>query len=731
MTILNNSLQDITIPWIKINTGYKIATTIAKTNIEHAKLIITTISEYKNDNFLGSETTAINYVSTVYLALRAFSGLIPKNIFSEDDVENIYKLIESVTSITDQVRLYSVLALYFHKNKIQVYAERIVYEKVRLVLESITGNELYGLVVNIGPALFCANSALADTIINKLPLNYRDEAYFQISNYLLKKTSFIDPFEDYHGYVYKCEFMDYLKICALLEKIDSDHYIYTLIDDITMSIKKRKTDFTKQQKEEIVRKIQEIINIKLPNPRFINHDGYKIISKASVGRISINCDWDSLVADASKIPNTADRCLILAVVYECMPSKKRDKYDHVIKEAIQMVDMIPSVYDQVSRLETLADALKEVNSALSRECLRHGMASTLKCHDPDVINTQKRIVDLASKIDPTIASSLTKIYDDDPGRIKESVSLKGHLKLIEMKTDLINEVTTKKDMDSLELEKLPSATWRALGSLNAGMSNNIKIEKVRELVKTASKMSMDMAYPILCYAIQNINITYAKTDQATTIIRPTYDAIILASKLCRSMSWRAIDAHSNAIKVAGKHTSDSLLIKSGERQKAIQYLKQWIDEHLGDYLKLCDPYFGVDDLEILTYVRSKNPSCKVFIVTSKQHQDKEYGKCDLSDKYLMHWRLNISENAPPDTEIIVVGTISNGQLPIHDRWIVTENSGIRIGTSVNSLGKTRDSEIGILSVEESMIREQEIDEYITRKKKDHNGDKIKYSVFTL
>ena len=62
----------------------------------------------------------------------------------------------------------------------------------------------------------------------------------------------------------------------------------------------------------------------------------------------------------------------------------------------------------------------------------------------------------------------------------------------------------------------------------------------------------------------------------------------------------------------------------------------------------------------------------MFIVTSRQHQDKEYGKCDLSDKYLMHWRLNISENAPPDTEIIVVGTHSNGQLPIKDRWIVTD-----------------------------------------------------------
>lgn len=97
----------------------------------------------------------------------------------------------------------------------------------------------------------------------------------------------------------------------------------------------------------------------------------------------------------------------------------------------------------------------------------------------------------------------------------------------------------------------------------------------------------------------------------------------------------------------------------------------------------------------------------------------------------MHWRLNISENAPPDTEIIVVGTHSNGQLPIHDWWIVTNKSGIRIGTSINSLGKTRDSEIGILSTDEATNRELDIDEYISRNKKEHNGDKLKYSIFTL
>ncbi|GFO66405.1 TIR domain-containing protein [Geomonas paludis] len=729
--IINNALDEITIPWIKINTVYKIVRTVAKSDLEVAKEFAQKCSVLKKENTLGSESAAVNYLSTIYLALRAFSGLIPKSIFNDEDVEGLFELIEVVNSKSDQARLYSVLTIYFYNNKNYQWPERIVYEKIRYLLEDVKGEELEALVVNVSPAIYSVSPTLADTYIQKLATTSQDEAYFEICSYILKKTAIIDPFEDSRGFVYKCEFFDYIKICNVLEKIDSDHLIYVIVDDITTSIKKQKHEFTRPKKEELARKLLEIVNKKLPNPRFINHNGYKIICEAAIGRISLSVDWSNLVTSAQQITNTADRCLVLTAIYECMPNKVRDKYLDVLPEARSLVDSIPSIFDQISRMESLADSLKEIDPALSRECLRQGMAATLKCNDPDVVITQKRIVDLASKIEPAIAASLAKIYDDDPARIKQSQDLKNHLKLLEMKSDIINDAVNNKSMKAIDLEKLPTATWRALASLNAGMSDTIKIEKVRELVKVASGMSMDMAYPIMCYSIQNIVNRYSKTDQATTIVRPTFEAILLTSKLCMSMSSRAGDVHTHAIKVATQSSTTSVLIKSGERKQAIDFFKRWLVESLADSIKICDPYFGVDDLEILAYIRSVNPSCKVYIVTSKQHQDKEYGKVDLGDKYNLHWRLNISENDPPETEITVVGTASTGQLPIHDRWIVTGDCGVRIGTSINALGRSRDSEISLLSSDEAKARGCEIDLFINRERKEHNGEKIKYSFFTL
>jgi hypothetical protein len=54
-----------------------------------------------------------------------------------------------------------------------------------------------------------------------------------------------------------------------------------------------------------------------------------------------------------------------------------------------------------------------------------------------------------------------------------------------------------------------------------------------------------------------------------------------------------------------------------------------------------------------------------------------------------------------------------------------------MGTSYNSLGTKQDSEISLLSPEEANNREEDIDNYILRKIRVHNGERILFSSFTL
>ena len=88
---------------------------------------------------------------------------------------------------------------------------------------------------------------------------------------------------------------------------------------------------------------------------------------------------------------------------------------------------------------------------------------------------------------------------------------------------------------------------------------------------------------------------------------------------------------------------------------------------------------------------SANSKCKVQILTSKQHHDNEHISSPGSE-YLEQWR-RISDQEPPDTEIVIVGTESSGKSPIHDRWWLTKGGGLKVGTSFNSLGITQDSTV--------------------------------------
>ncbi len=74
---------------------------------------------------------------------------------------------------------------------------------------------------------------------------------------------------------------------------------------------------------------------------------------------------------------------------------------------------------------------------------------------------------------------------------------------------------------------------------------------------------------------------------------------------------------------------------------------------------------------------------------------------------------------------------ASGDLPIHDRWWITQGHGLRMGTSFNSLGGKRESEISILADHEIVQREQEIDEFLNFRKREHNGERLNIHAFSI
>ena len=95
-----------------------------------------------------------------------------------------------------------------------------------------------------------------------------------------------------------------------------------------------------------------------------------------------------------------------------------------------------------------------------------------------------------------------------------------------------------------------------------------------------------------------------------------------------------------------------------------------------------------------------------------------------------YWRQDFSDQAPPSTKIVVVGT-PTGELATHNRWIISETSGFRLGTSINSLGVGKDAELTALSPAEVRERKQETLAYVNRDKKEHLGKRLNFNFFDL
>jgi hypothetical protein len=130
-------------------------------------------------------------------------------------------------------------------------------------------------------------------------------------------------------------------------------------------------------------------------------------------------------------------------------------------------------------------------------------------------------------------------------------------------------------------------------------------------------------------------------------------------------------------------------------------------------------------------MRSIDAACRVFVLTSKKQQLNDGLVVPCDEAYRSHWRLSVSDQDPPYAEIVIVGTESHGDSPIHDRWWLTHGSGLCMGTSLNSLGITKSSDLRILSMQESETREKEVDKYLHREKREHNNERLFYSLFTL
>lgn len=732
---LESAFDAIDEGWSKIDSGYKIVALMAKCFPELCQTFLSKTEKARSEIVLECPDTAMTYLVCVDLALRCFGGFLKRRLYNENDLNSLKELINKIPSTGVRARVWSELALkFFIAHDLQACRD-VVSQRIRPILESDDISDIetrWQVIVSVAPALYVAHNISAKKLIDTLPYPNRDEAYREICNFIITKQLPTEGYDPEGKPTVKITYEECLDLFSVMQFIEIDQAIYHLIESLVDNVHKRfNREFNNQQRADMVRQLRNLTKTKFPNQEYIRHEGYKILAEAQIARlIRVPAVWEDLPKRARAIPNVADSAFVLMGIAAAMPVRSRRKAIQLFREAKQLIPQIAIFEDRCGHYELLAKLSAETDRVLSKECLRDAWNETMPYDIRNLPKAKKRIVDFAHRLDPEFAASLASETEDDSGREFARAQTKDRINVLNLRERVASgESDAMGDLNNVE-QQVEVAQMMLFG-LNSNRVNPIHIDSTRQFIKQASQMKVEDAYIVLSWVIENAVRRYSNTDQANTIIRSLFEAARLSAELSFRIAERIRSITVSSISVARRSNSSSdNLIRPGEKDKALCLLKEWASKATG-FIKITDPYFGLQDLEFVKLIRSENCEIPIFILTSRKSQKDAGVTLPWDETYQTYWRINLSDSDAGNVRIVVIGRRAAGDHPIHDRWWLTENGGLRVGTSANSLGIGKITEVSVISDEEAASMLMEVDRHLNPSVSGDESDKYTYQSFFL
>jgi hypothetical protein len=175
---------------------------------------------------------------------------------------------------------------------------------------------------------------------------------------------------------------------------------------------------------------------------------------------------------------------------------------------------------------------------------------------------------------------------------------------------------------------------------------------------------------------------------------------------------------------------EGLTVEPGERQQAIDYLRNWLAKNLEEFLWINDPYIAPEQaVAIAKMVLEVETSVDLYIVTSRAGLDSERTMKPYSEAFRNAWRAASIQRASR-ARVVIASVEPKGKAPIKDRWWISRRSGLTMGTSVSGFGE-RTSRIETMSTAAFPTISTRLSAIVLMKQRDHDGEWVSYESFDL
>lgn len=738
-TQIVNSLNIIDRSWERIDCGFRVSRILAASDPSEARGYLERASDERERTTLSSENIALAYMHCFKLASRAFIGMVPRSIRIDESLERLRRLIEQIPSNCDRACLWGDIAIRCFSLKAHDLAKRVVSMELRPVLDSIGDLVARNVTIRrVAAALYLTHPATAMEQLAQLPPYLRDRALYATGGVILSKLPESEPYDVSTGNGFDVSYEDCIDVLEVVSHIEGDFHIFGLLSGITESVTRgpSKNRLTKEQRAFIVTRMRQLASEKFPSRLGVQHRGYELVVLALAACIEKAGEavWKELIEGAHKLPNIADKALVLCLISERIPAKYHDLRQATVESAHLEATKVSSPEDQVDRYTSIADAAVNFNLNLAKTYLETATRDIIKRDIQDTHGSRRSIIDLAHRIDPAFANTLISLYDDDPARkhTKRVKQMKNRLQALELRQSLTasgGEAFAMQDSS----DSLFEAAWLHLGSLHAGRVTTMDTGRLAQYIEQAAHRRFSESYVMMSWIVENAVQRFMGTDQAAIYLFGMFQAACFACELSARIAARASGVQKRVTDYGGSlvETRSAVVVRPNERQIGLSFIGDWLRVTNSESIEICDPYFGPGDLDLLLLIARYRPKAEISILTSEKHHRALKIDGPLDEWYRERWRIDVADQRPPNTTVVVVGTASSGEFPVHDRWILGSDSGIRLGTSYGAIGRNRVSELSILDAVAAKELERVVQPFLTLSKREYNGERLKYQVFTL
>lgn len=715
---------------VKIEVGYWIASEFSADQPTLARDWLTHIVDFERTVNAASESVNSALSSTLSLATR----VMPYMQISDDDFSRIRSLINQVSEPEVQLQLWVRLGIRLFFSGKDSIAKRIVSEHVEpLINQSYPNNELVldSMISNAAPLMYLVHPATANQAVAKICCKTRKElARVNICDVLLTKNPIGEPLDVRNSFEFVINSTTVNDILFVLNGICTDSALAYVIEDLSSSIAadKNKSHLTRTSAINHLNSLQELVEAKLPDINNIKHNGYLIAcsayilrakSKVSSANVRRN-EWLDLYTQARAISNVADRVVVTAMVGACaVAGKAGSEVISWTNDIRSDLAEIPSDQDRVDRHDWVARIVGTADKGACRALISDALSVIVQLPETDdLLRRQRSLLDLANSLDPKLGDKLIAVNDTDEAR-KERMKVERNRQQHRL---TLARNPGADEIGELSDHELADVCWDNLSRLNADRISARSIGEFRAFQSRASKMSIKSASAVWHFVIES-SLRKRKSDKNSDFAYHLFDATCKASEVVCGL----IGSSSSGL--FATRTLESGIIRNGDRERFLDHVGIWAKEQSNSVVRISDPYFGPSEIELIRLIATNSANVKFKILTSKEHIRK-LNLNDVAEAFEQAW-LEISDDFIPEITISVIGVGNIGKHPIHDRWMVSEKGGLRLGTSSNSMGGMRTSEVTNLTADEAADRIIEIDRFLDHPPREIHGEKLSIAQYSL